>query len=65
MLHKLEEISGMVNPDFIRLEFTIENENETRQVMDMLVDAVIHHDTSMIKSHINMYTMGHNNRGVE
>ncbi len=65
MFNKLYEIKQLINPVYFQLELTIEDEKETVKIMEMLVNAVNNKDTSMINLSGNMYTNGHNYRGVE
>lgn len=64
MIDKYDDIYKYINPDYIGVSFTVEDEKATGDIME-LVGANIVHDTTKKQNSDKMFTTGHCYRGVE
>ena len=64
MIYKTEDMYKYINPDYIGISFTVEDEKAAGDIME-LIGAHIVHDTIKKQNSDKMFTTGHCFRGVE
>lgn len=64
MIYKTEDMYKYINPDYIGVSFTVEDEKAAGDIME-LIGAHIVHDTIKKQNSDKMFTTGHCFRGVE